>query len=68
MHMKTTNMDTLIKKYEQYLKKEFCIVMDESQLTIKKNDLIRLSGGNIDKAKFILYNTISRGEIMFSQP
>lgn len=64
----TTDMDTLINKYVEYLKKEFCIEMDKVQFTMKKNELIRMSGGNIEQAKFILDTTISRGEIMFSQP
>lgn len=66
--MMTTDMDTLINKYVEYLKKEFCIEMDKVQFTMKKNELIRMSGGNIEQAKFILDTTISRGEIMFSQP
>lgn len=66
--MMTTDMDTLINKYVEYLKEEFCIEMDKVQFTMKKNELIRMSGGNIEQAKFILDTTISRGEIMFSQP
>lgn len=60
-------MEELLKKYQEYLNAEFRVEMNEEEILSKKNELISISGGDIEKANFIVNTTISRGEIMFSE-
>lgn len=60
-------MEELLKKYQKYLNAEFSLEMSEEEISTKKNELISISGGDIEKANFIVDTTISRGEIMFAE-
>lgn len=60
-------MEELLKKYMEYLNAEFRVEMNEEEILTKKNELISISGGDIEKANFIVNTTIYRGEIMFSE-